>query len=173
MTFFTNSKKYAKKIKKAEKCVVYENTVRELFSCEQFKKGAEAKGHQVNMVQSLRRLYEKWRYLCIKRWHGWNTRNVSESRCTCTGYSGLFLWNQFPDENIYWPHLGKKEVYYIISAGLGEDIIERPLGDLDGFVEHLEEYKIAGKIYAANVMDAGLVRNQSVFPKAYDMGYAI
>ena len=53
MTFFTNSKKYAKKIKKAEKCVVYENTVRELFSCEQFKKGAEAKGHQVNMVQSL------------------------------------------------------------------------------------------------------------------------
>ena len=35
MTFFTNSKKYAKKIKKAEKCVVYENAVRELFGCEQ------------------------------------------------------------------------------------------------------------------------------------------
>ena len=32
---FTNSKKYAKKIKKAEKCVVYENAVRELFGCEQ------------------------------------------------------------------------------------------------------------------------------------------
>ena len=32
---FTNNKKYAKKIKKAEKCVVYENAVRELFSCEQ------------------------------------------------------------------------------------------------------------------------------------------
>jgi len=29
-------------------------------------------------------------------------------------------------------------VYYIISAGLGEDIINRSLGDLDGFVEHLE-----------------------------------
>ena len=67
----------------------------------------------------------------------------------------------------------KKEVYYIISAGLGEDIIERSLGDLNGFVEHLEEYKISGKIYAANVMDAGLVKNQSVFQKAYDMGYAI
>ncbi len=38
--------------------MVYENTVRELFSCEQFKKGANQKGHQVNMVQSLRRLYE-------------------------------------------------------------------------------------------------------------------
>ena len=72
-----------------------------------------------------------------------------------------------------WQHLGKKEVYYIISAGLGEGIIERSLGDLNGFVEHLEEYKIAGKIYAANVMDAGLVKNQSVFQKAYDMGYAI
>ena len=44
-----------------------------------------------------------------------------------------------------------------VSAGLDEDIIERSLGDLNGFVEHLEEYKIAGKIYAANVMDAGLV----------------
>ena len=32
-----------------------------------------------------------------------------------------------------WQHLGKKEVYYIISAGLGEDIIERSLGDLNGF----------------------------------------
>ena len=74
---------------------------------------------------------------------------------------------------LIWQHFGKKEVYYIISAGLGEDIIERPLGDLDGFVEHLEEYKIAGKIYAANVMDAGLVRNQSVFKKAYDMGYSV
>lgn len=32
---FTNNKKYAKKIKKAEKCVIYENAVRELFGCEQ------------------------------------------------------------------------------------------------------------------------------------------
>lgn len=74
---------------------------------------------------------------------------------------------------LIWQHFGKKEVYYIISAGLGEDIIERSLGDMDGFVEHLEEYKIAGKIYAENVMDAGLVRNQSVFKKAYDMGYSV
>ena len=43
----------------------------------------------------------------------------------------------------------------------------------NGFVEHLEENKIAGKIYAANVMDAGLVKNQSVFKTAYDMGYSI
>lgn len=69
--------------------------------------------------------------------------------------------------------MGIKDVYYIISAGLGSDIIERSLGDLEGFVEHLEEYKIAGKIYAANVMEAGLVKNQSVFRKAYDMGYSI
>ena len=32
---FTNNKKYAKKIKKTENCVVYESAVRELFSCEQ------------------------------------------------------------------------------------------------------------------------------------------
>ena len=49
--------------------------------------------------------------------------------------------------------------------------IERSLGDLNGFVEHLEEYGIAGRIYATNVMDAGLVKNQSIFKDAYDMGY--
>ena len=69
--------------------------------------------------------------------------------------------------------MGKKDVFYIISAGLGEDIIERSLGDLNGFVEHLEEYKIVGRIYATNVMEAGLVKNQSVFKKAYDMGYSV
>ena len=52
-------------------------------------------------------------------------------------------------------------------------IISSSLGDLNGFVEHLEEYRIAGKIYAANVMDAGLVKNQSVFKEAYVMGYFI
>ena len=72
-----------------------------------------------------------------------------------------------------WQPLGKKEVYYIISAGLDEDIIERSLGDLNGFVEHLEEYRIAGKIYATNVMEAGLVKNQSVFKEAYVRGYSI
>ena len=51
--------------------------------------------------------------------------------------------------------------------------IERSLGDLNGFVEHLEEYRIAGRIYATNVMDAGLVKNQSIFKDAYDMGYSI
>ena len=72
-----------------------------------------------------------------------------------------------------WQHFGKKEVYYIISVGLGEDIIERSFGDLNGFAEHLEEYNIAGKIYVANVMDARLVKNQSIFKEAYDMGYSI
>lgn len=42
---------------------------------------------------------------------------------------------------------------------------------MNGFVEHLEEYRIAGNIYATNVMDAGLVKNQSIFKDAYDMGY--
>ena len=47
-----------------------------------------------------------------------------------------------------WQHLGSKEIYYIIAAGLDEKIINRSLGDLDGFVEHLEHYKIKGRLYA-------------------------
>lgn len=72
-----------------------------------------------------------------------------------------------------WQHLGRKDVYYIISAGLGEDIVERSLGDLDGFVEHLEEYEIKGKLYVTNVMDAGLVKSQDIYKQAYEMGYSI
>ena len=58
-----------------------------------------------------------------------------------------------------WQHLGEKEVYYIISAGLGEDIVKRSLGDLDGFVEHLEKYEIKGRIYATDVGCRKSLRN--------------
>lgn len=37
---FTNDKKYAKKIRKAEKCGVYESVVNELFSCEEIQRTA-------------------------------------------------------------------------------------------------------------------------------------
>lgn len=69
-----------------------------------------------------------------------------------------------------WQHLGRKEVYYIVSAGLGEDIIARSLSDLDGFVEHFEQYEIKGRLYAPNVMKAGAVRTQPVMEAAYQAG---
>ena len=73
-----------------------------------------------------------------------------------------------------WQNLGHKDVYYIISAGLGEDIIKRSLGDLDGFVEHLDDSKVKGRIYATNVMDAGLVKEQEdLLERAYEMGKSI
>ena len=68
-----------------------------------------------------------------------------------------------------WQHLGKKDVYYTISAGLGKDIVEKSLGDLDGFVEHLEEYIIEGRLYATEVMDAGLVKDQDIYRQAYEI----
>lgn len=61
-----------------------------------------------------------------------------------------------------WQHLGKKDVYYIIFAELGKDIAEKSFGDLDGFVEYLEEYEIKGRLYAINVMDTGLVKDQDI-----------
>ncbi len=69
-----------------------------------------------------------------------------------------------------WQHLGSKDVYYIVSAGLDLKIIERSLGDLDGFVEHLESYEIKGRLYAPDVMDAGLVKGKQILEDAYNMG---
>ena len=157
--------------------------------CEQFQKGAEAKGHQVNIVRIMEKNIGFCR-ACDGCMRNGGTCVLKDDMAeilemfqkadvlvlaTPVYFYGISAQMKTFIDRTYpiWQHLGKKEVYYIISAGLGEDIIERSLGDLDGFVEHLEEYKIAGKIYAANVMDAGLVKNQSVFQKAYDMGYAI
>ena len=69
-----------------------------------------------------------------------------------------------------WQNLGKKEVYYIVSAGLDRKIVERSLGDLDGFVEHIEEYDIKGRLYATEVMDAGLVEGTPITDEAFKMG---
>ena len=53
------------------------------------------------------------------------------------------------------------------------DIIERSLGDLDGFVDHLEESSVAGRLYAPDVMDRGEVYNTDAYHKAYEMGFAL
>ena len=154
--------------------------------CEQFKKGAEEKGHTVTLI----RLMEKKIGFCracdgCMRNDGTCVLNDDMDEilklfqkadvlvlATPVYFYGISAQMKTFIDRTYpiWQHLGKKEVYYIISAGLGEDILERSLGDLDGFVEHLEEYRIAGRIYATDVMEAGLVKNLDVFEKAYQMG---
>lgn len=154
--------------------------------CEQFKRGAEEKGHTVTLI----RLMEKKIGFCracdgCMRNDGTCVLNDDMAEilklfqeadvivlATPVYFYGISAQMKTFIDRTYpiWQHLGKKEVYYIISAGLGEDIIERSLGDLDGFVEHLEEYRIAGRIYATDVMEAGLVKNLDVFEKAYQMG---
>ncbi len=157
--------------------------------CEQFKKGAEEKGHQVKLIRIMEQNIGFCRACdcCMKNGgtcvlkddmaeilRMFQKADVLVLATPVYFYGISAQMKTFIDRTYpIWQHLGKKDVYYIISAGLGLDIIERSLGDLEGFVEHLEEYKIEGKIYAANVMEAGLVKNQSVFRKAYDMGYSI
>ena len=72
-----------------------------------------------------------------------------------------------------WQNLGKKEIYYIVAAGLGRDIIECSLGDLDGFIFHLEKHEIKGRIYATDVTDAGAVSKTPFINMAYQMGYCV
>lgn len=72
-----------------------------------------------------------------------------------------------------WQSFGKKEVYYIISAGLDENIINRSLGDLNGFIEHFEKHEIKGRIYATDVTEAGKVCETPLMDTAYKMGYSL
>lgn len=157
--------------------------------CEQFKRGAEEKGHMVTLVRLMEKIIGFCR-ACDGCMRNGGTCVLNDDMAeilklfreadvivlaTPVYFYGISAQMKTFIDRTYpiWQHLGKKEVYYIISAGLGEDIIERSLGDLDGFVEHLEEYRIAGRIYATDVMEAGLVKNLGVFEKAYQMGVLV
>lgn len=157
--------------------------------CEQFKRGAEEKGHNVKLIRIMDANIGYCR-ACDGCMRNGGTCVLKDDMAeilklfqkadvlvlaTPVYFYGISAQMKTFIDRTYpiWQHLGKKEVYYIISAGLGKDIIERSLGDLDGFVELLEEYKIAGRLYATDVMDAGLVENKAVYKEAYDMGYAI
>ena len=154
--------------------------------CEQFAKGAEEAGNQVHLI----RLMEKkigFCYACDGCMRNGGTCVQKDDMAEIlklfqeadvlvlatpiyfygiTAQMKTFIDRTYP----IWQKLGEKEVYYIISAGLGKDIIERSLGDLDGFVEHFDKYDIKGRIYATEVMDAGLVKGTDLMNDAYCMG---
>lgn len=157
--------------------------------CEQFQKGAEAAGHQTDLV----RLAEKRIGFCracdgcmrnggtcvLQDDMAQVLRQFQEADvvvlATPVYFYGISAQMKAFIDRTYpiWQQLGHKEVYYIVSAGLGKDIIERSLGDLDGFVEHLDQPVIRGRLYAAEVMDAGLVKDQPIFREAYEMGKGV
>ncbi|MDO5145662.1 MAG: flavodoxin family protein [Eubacteriales bacterium] len=154
--------------------------------CEQFASGAKEAGNQVHLI----RLAEKnigFCYACdgcmrnggtcvqkddmAEILHLFQETDVLVLATPIYFYGITAQMKTFIDRTYpIWQHLGKKEVYYIVSAGLGQDIVERSLGDLDGFVEHLESYEIKGRNYAANVMEAGLVKETKLMDEAYTMG---
>ncbi len=157
--------------------------------CEQFKRGAEKKGHNVKLIRIMDANIGYCR-ACDGGMRNGGTCVLKDDMAeilelfqkadvlvlaTPVYFYGISAQMKTFIDRTYpiWQHLEKKEVYYIVSAGLGKDIIEKSLGDLDGFVEHLEEYKIAGRLYATDVMDAGLVENKAVYKEAYEMGYAV
>ena len=157
--------------------------------CVQFAAGAEAAGNQVQLI----RLAEKkigFCYACDGCMRNGGTCVQKDDMAEIlrlfqkadvlvfatpiyfygiTAQMKTFIDRTYP----IWQNLGEKEVYYIISAGLGKDIIDRSLGDLDGFVEHLEKYDIKGRIYATEVMDAGLVKETELMNTAYLMGRSV
>lgn len=157
--------------------------------CNQFKKGAEDKGYHVDMIRIMDQNIGFCRACdgcmrnggtCILRDDMANILNLYQKAdvlvlATPVYFYGISAQMKTFIDRTYpiWQHLGKKDVYYIISAGLGEDIVERALGDLDGFVEHLEKYEIKGRLYATNVMDAGLVKDQEIYKQAYEMANSI
>ena len=154
--------------------------------CEQFAKGAKEAGNQVQLI----RLMEKkigFCYACdgCMRNSGICVQKDDMAEiiqlfqeadvivfATPVYFYGISAQMKTFIDRMYpiWQNLGEKEVYYIISAGLGRDIIERSLGDLDGFVEHLNKYEIKGRIYATDVMDAGLVKSSALMEEAFCTG---
>lgn len=154
--------------------------------CVQFAAGAEEAGNQVHLI----RLAEKkigYCYACDGCMRNGGTCVQQDDMAEILGllqeadvlvlatpvyfYGITAQMKTFIDRTYpIWQHLGEKEVYYIVSAALGTDIIERSLGDLDGFAEHLEKYEIKGRIYGTGMKNAGLVKETDLMNTAYSMG---
>ena len=154
--------------------------------CEAFQKGAQDAGHLVDLV----RIQEKKIGFCMACDGCMRNGGMCVLRDDMADVLKLFQESDvlvlatpvyfygvsaqiktFIDRTYpIWQNLGQKDVYYIVSAGLGEDIINRSLGDLDGFVEHLKDSEVKGRIYAPNVMEAGLVKDTELIAEAYQMG---
>jgi multimeric flavodoxin WrbA len=158
--------------------------------CDKFAGGAKSAGHQVKMIRLSDKKINfckacdacmKNEGLCIQRDDMGDILKAYQQAdilvlATPVYFYGISAQMKTFIDRTYpiWQNLGHKNVYYIISAGLGEDIINRSLGDLDGFVEHLDDSKVKGRIYATNVMDAGLVKEQEdLLERAYEMGKSI
>ena len=158
--------------------------------CDKFAEGAKSTGHQVKMIRLSDKKINfckacdacmKNGGVCIQRddmgdiLQAYQQADILVLATPVYFYGISAQMKAFIDRTYpIWQNLGHKDVYYIISAGLGEDIINRSLGDLDGFVEHLDDSKVKGRIYATNVMDAGLVKEQEdLLERAYEMGKSI
>lgn len=154
--------------------------------CRQFQKGAEEAGHSVRFIPLAEKRIGFCRAcdICMRNGGACIQKDDMENilcafqqadvvvLATPVYFYGVSAQMKACIDRTYpiWQHLGRKEVYYIVSAGLGEDIIARSLGDLDGFVEHFEQYEIKGRLYASNVMEAGAVRTLPVMEAAYQAG---
>ena len=154
--------------------------------CRQFQKGAEEAGHSVRFIPLAEKRIGFCRAcdVCMRNGGACIQKDDMENiHCafqqadvvvlaTPVYFYGVSAQMKACIDRTYpiWQHLGRKEVYYIVSAGLGEDIIARSLGDLDGFVEHFEQYEIKGRLDASNVMEAGAVRTLPVMEAAYQAG---
>lgn len=154
--------------------------------CEQFAQGAKKQGHNVNLIRLMDKNIGFCRACdacmknggkCILKDDMAEILDLYQKADVLVFATPVYFYGisaqmkTFIDRTYpIWQHLGSKEIYYIIAAGLDEKIINRSLGDLDGFVEHLEHYKIKGRLYATNVMEAGKVKNQPIMREAYQMG---
>lgn len=154
--------------------------------CEQFEKGAKEQGHNVNLIRIMDKKIGFCRACgaCIRNGGTCILKDDMAEIITLfqkadvvvfatpvyfygvSAQMKTFIDRMYP----IWQHLGNKEVYYIVVAGLGTDIIEKSLGDITGFVEHFEHYEIKGRLYAPNTMDAGKFKEQPVMEEAYNMG---
>lgn len=154
--------------------------------CEAFKRGAEEKGNSVELI----RLAEKKigyckacdycmrnNGICVQKddmheiLEQYKKADVLVLATPVYFYGVCAQMKTFIDRTYpIWQHLGKKDVYYIVSAGLDEEIVKRSIGDLDGFVEHLDDFEIKGRIYATNIMEAGKVSETPFLDIAYQMG---
>ncbi len=64
-----------------------------------------------------------------------------------------------------------REIYMLATAAEeGDEIFERALNGLEGWIECFEKAKLAGKIFVGGVTGAGEIKNHSALKKSFELG---
>ena len=140
--------------------------------CDQFAKGAEEAGHQVEKI----RVQEKKIAPCLAC-YGCRNTGVCVQKDDMAEILAVYFYSMdgqlktLIDRTLpRYTEIRDKEVYFIATAAAGRGAMERTVDALRGFTDCLPGAEVKGVVYGSGVYQKGEVMDTKAFQEAYQLG---